>query len=126
MSAGCLAVFPLLTLVTGHVVELRDDWLWLLVGIFAFNGLAEELGWRAYAFGRLHRGRSFRRATILTMPLLAAIHVPIVVTSGPLVGIGAMLAAAVTAVPFARLYEHGRHTIWAPAWCTRRSTASSS
>lgn len=49
------------------------------------------------------------------MPLIAATHLPIVATSGPLVGIGAMLVAAVTTVPLARLYEHGRRTIWAPA-----------
>jgi len=115
VSAACLAVYPLLTLLTGHVAELRDDWPWLLAGLFAYHGLAEELGWRAYAFGRLREGRSFRRAAVLTMPLLAATHVPIMVASGPLVGIGAMLVAAVTTVPFARLYEHGERTIWAPA-----------
>ena len=115
VSAACLVVFPLFTLLTGHTARLRDDWLWLLAGVFAYNGLTEELGWRAYAFGRLRRGRSFRRAALLTMPLLAATHVPIVIASGPLVGIGAMLVAAVTTVPFARLYEYGRQTIWAPA-----------
>ena len=115
VSAACLAVFPLLTLLTGQAAELRDDWLWLLAGLFAYHGLAEELGWRAYAFGRLRHGRSFRRAALLTMPLLAVTHVPIVMASGPLVGIGAMLVAAVTTVPLARLYEYGRQTIWAPA-----------
>lgn len=115
VSAACLAVYPLLTLLTGDVADLREDWPWLLAGLFAYNGLAEELGWRAYAFGRLRQGRSFRRAAVLTMPLIAATHLPIVATSGPLVGIGAMLVAAVTTVPFARLYEHGRRTIWAPA-----------
>ena len=115
VSVACLAVFPLLTLLTGHTAQLRHDWLWLLAGLFAYHGLAEELGWRAYAFGRLRRGRSFRRAALLTMPLLAATHVPIVVTNGPLVGIGAMLVAAVTTIPLARLYEYGRCTVWAPA-----------
>jgi membrane protease YdiL (CAAX protease family) len=115
VSAACLGVYPLLALLTGHVAVLRDGWPWLLAGVFAFNGLAEELGWRAYVFGHLREGRSFGRAAMLTMPLLAATHVPIAVTSGPVVGIGAMLVAAVTTLPFARLYELGRRTIWAPA-----------
>jgi hypothetical protein len=59
VSAACLAVYRLLTLVTGHAAELRDGWPWLLAGLFAYNGLAEELGWRAYAFGRLRRGARF-------------------------------------------------------------------
>jgi hypothetical protein len=49
------------------------------------------------------------------MPLLALTHVPIVLSSGLLVGIVAMIVAAVTTLPFAYLYELGGRTIWAPA-----------
>jgi hypothetical protein len=49
------------------------------------------------------------------MPLLALTHVPIVLNSGVLVGIVAMVVAAVTTLPFAYLYELGGRTIWAPA-----------
>jgi membrane protease YdiL (CAAX protease family) len=115
VAAACLGVYPLFTLVTGEVAELRAGWPWLLAGLFAFNGLAEELAWRAYTFGHLRETRSFSRAALATMPLLAATHVPIAVSSGPAIGLGAMLAAAVTTVPLARLYELGRRTIWAPA-----------
>jgi membrane protease YdiL (CAAX protease family) len=99
----------------GYTAALRPDWPWLLVGIFAFHGIAEEVVWRGYAFRRLRAGRSFGRAVVLTMPLIAATHVPVVVTSGPVVGAAAMLVAAVTTLPFAYLYEIGRNTIWAPA-----------
>jgi membrane protease YdiL (CAAX protease family) len=64
-------VYPLLTLLTGRSATLREGWPLLLVGLLAFNGLAEELAWRAYAFGHLRRGRAFGRAVLLTMPLLA-------------------------------------------------------
>ena len=60
------------------------------------------------------------------MPLIAVTHIPIVVTLGPAVGLGAMAVAAVTSMPLAYLYETGRRTIWAPAVCTPRSTPSSS
>jgi membrane protease YdiL (CAAX protease family) len=115
VSALVLLVFPLFAAVSGAAVHLRPDWPWLLVGVFAMNGLAEELVWRGFAFRRLRQGRSFGRAVWLTMPLVAGAHVPILLSSGPAVGLGAMVVAAVTAVPFSCLYEEGRRTIWAPA-----------
>lgn len=115
VSAAVLVVYPVSAAVSGEAVHLRPDWPWLLVGLLAFHGLAEELVWRGYAFRRLREGRSFPAAVWLTMPLIAATHLPIVVSLGPAVGIGAMLVAAVTSLPFSYLYETGRRTVWAPA-----------
>jgi membrane protease YdiL (CAAX protease family) len=115
VSAIVLGVYPLFTAVSGSALALRTDWPWVLVGVFAFHGLAEELVWRGYAFRRMREGRSFRSAVLWTMPLVAATHVPIVLTMGPAVGIGAMAVAAVTSLPFAHLYEAGHRTLWAPA-----------
>lgn len=114
-SALVLGVYPLFGLLAGPALVLRPDWPWVLLGDFAFHGLAEELVWRGYAFDKLRSGRSFRFAVLWTMPLVAATHVPIVATMGPAVGVGAMAVAAVTSVPFAHLYESGRRTLWAPA-----------
>lgn len=108
-------VYPILTAITGAVPQLRPGWPWLLVGVFAFHGLAEELVWRGYAYRRLRVGRGFWPAVLWTMPLVAATHVPIVVTSGPAVGLAAMVVAAVTALPLAWLFDAGRGTLWAPA-----------
>jgi membrane protease YdiL (CAAX protease family) len=115
VSGVVLMVFPLTAAVSGAPVQLRPDWLWLLIGLFAFHGLAEELVWRGFAFRRLRDGRSFWAAVWWTMPLLAATHLPIVLTLGPAIGAGAMAVAAVTSSPFAYLYETGRRSIWAPA-----------
>ena len=115
VSALVLGVYPLFALVDGSALVLRPDWPWVLLGVFAFNGVAEELVWRGYAFRRLRAGRSFRSAVLWSMPLIAATHVPIVLTMGAVVGIGAMAVAAVTSVPFAHLYETGHRTVWAPA-----------
>jgi len=111
IAALVQVVYPL----TGVWPVLRPGWPWLLVGILAFHGVAEELVWRGYAFRRLRTGRSFGAAVGLTMPLIAATHIPVIVTSGVLVGLAAMLVAAVTTLPFAHLYELGRGTVWAPA-----------
>ena len=115
VSCLVLLVFPATAAISGAGVQLRQDWLWLLVGIFAFHGLAEELVWRGFTFRRLRQGRSFWAATLWTMPLIAASHLPIVFSLGPAVGIGAMTVAMVTSIPFSYLYETGRGTIWAPA-----------
>ncbi len=115
VSALLLVVYPVFAAVTGEAPTLRPGWPWLLIGIFAFHGVAEEVVWRGYAFRRLRAGRSFGRAVAWTMPLLAATHLPIIVSSGPVVGVAAMLVAAVTTLPLAYLYETGRNTIWAPA-----------
>ena len=115
VSGLVLLAFPLTAVVTGAAPALRPDWPWLLVGILAFHGIAEELVWRGYVFRRLREGRTFRAATWWTMPLIAATHTPIVVTQGPAIGLGAMLVAAVTAFPLGYLYETGGNTVWAPA-----------
>ncbi len=115
VSALVLLVFPLTAALSGAAVVLRPDWAWLLIGILAFHGLAEELVWRGYVFGRLRDGRSFRAAAAWTMPLIAAGHLPIVVTLGPALGLGAMLVAAVTSIPLGYLYETGGRSIWPPA-----------
>jgi membrane protease YdiL (CAAX protease family) len=115
VSALVQLVYPLVTAMTGEVFALRPGWPWLLIGIFAFHGLAEELVWRGYAFRRLRAGRSFGRAIAWTMPLVAATHIPIIVGSGPAVGAAAILVAAVTTLPLAHLYEGGGNTLWAPA-----------
>lgn len=115
VSAPVLLVLPLTAALSGAAPALRPDWAWLLIGIIAFHGLAEELVWRGYAFRRLREGRSFAAAVAWTMPLVAAAHVPIVVTLGPAVGLGAMLVAAVTSVPLGYLFEVGGRSIWPPA-----------
>lgn len=115
VSGLVVLVFPVTAALSATAIPLRPDWPWLLIGVFAFHGVAEELVWRGFAFRRLREGRSFAAATTWTMPLIAITHVPIVVTIGPAVGVGAMAVAAVTSIPLAYLYETGRRAIWAPA-----------
>ena len=113
--AVSIPVVVLPSLLIGVTPELRPGWPSLLIGIFAFHGLAEEVVWRGYAYRRLREGRSFGRAVVLTMPLVAVAHVPVLVRSGVAVGLAALAVAAVTALPLAHLWELGRGTIWAPA-----------
>jgi membrane protease YdiL (CAAX protease family) len=115
VALGVAALVQLAYPLAGAGAGLRPGWPWLLLGIFAFHGLAEELVWRGYAFARLRRTRSFGGAVALSMPLIAATHLPVIATSGLAVGLAALVVAAATSLPLAHLYELGRNTIWAPA-----------
>ena len=125
VSALVLLVYPLSAAISGEPVQFRTNWVWLLIGLYAFHGLAEELVWRGYAFRRLREGRSFWRAVWLTMPLIAATHLPIIFGMGLAVGIGAMVVAAVTTIPLSYLYEAGGNSVWAPGSSTPPSMPSS-
>jgi len=114
LSALLLLVFPVTAAITRADLPLVPGWPWALLGILTLHGLAEEMVWRGYAFRRLAEGRPFWRAVWWTMPLIAVTHIPIVVNSGPAIGGGAMIVAAVTAIPFSKLYAESGETIWAP------------
>jgi membrane protease YdiL (CAAX protease family) len=99
----------------GATLQLRPDWPIVLLAVLLFHGVAEELVWRGFAFAHLRQGRTFRRAVLLSVPLIALTHVPIVAGAGLAVGLVAMVIAAVTCLPLAHLWERGGRTIWAPA-----------
>ena len=99
----------------GSRLELRPEWPLVLVGALLFHGLAEESVWRGFVYRHLRAGRTFRRAVLLSIPLIALTHAPIVATSGWLVGGLALLTAAVTCEPLAYLWDRGPGTVWAPA-----------
>jgi len=110
-----LACYPLITWLTGYRWTLPTNWLWTMIGIFALHGIAEEVLYRAYLFGRLRHGRTFWRAAWLAVILFALSHLPILANQGWVVGGMALALALSSSFPFALLYEQGRRTIWAPA-----------
>ena len=90
-------------------------WRWLLPGLFAQGGIAEEVLFRGYLFGRLRRGRSFWRATGLSMLPFAGVHLLLFTTMPWPIALAALLLSVVLSVPLAHLFELGGATIWAPA-----------
>ena len=46
--------------------------------------------------------------------LAATAHLTIILSAGVAVGLVAVLVSVLTFLPFAMLFERGRHTIWAP------------
>ena len=90
-------------------------WLWLLPGLFAQGGVAEEVLFRGYLFGRLRRGRSFWRATGLSMLPFVGVHLLLFFTMPWHIAMAALLLSVVLSIPLTYLFELGGATIWAPA-----------
>jgi membrane protease YdiL (CAAX protease family) len=115
VSALLLAVLPLSARVVGTPIALRSDWLTLVPGLFAQAGLAEETLFRGFLFGHLRRTRTFWRAALLALPPFFLVHLLLFATMSFPVAAAATLLSLVLSFPFARLYDLGGATIWAPA-----------
>jgi membrane protease YdiL (CAAX protease family) len=111
-----LAFFPIFSVITGAHITLKSNWLWILVGAIALNGVGEETLFRGYVFGGLRReaGMSFRQAGFISMIVFAAVHLLLFVGNPFFVGLLGTLIAVSAAFPMAYLFEHGNNTIWAP------------
>ena len=112
--AGMLAFFPLYSIVANTQFSLKTDWLWVLVGAIALNGLAEETLFRGFVFGHLRQaGHSFRRAGLISLLIFGAVHLYLFTSNPFLVAFLATVLAVSAAFPFAFLYERAGRTIWA-------------
>lgn len=110
-----LAYYPAFAWVTGATLTMRDGWPALALGITLQGGVAEELLWRGYLFGRLRRGRSFWRAAWLSMLVMAAAHLLLFATLPFPVALIATLVSVVISFPLSQLYALSGDTIWGPA-----------
>jgi hypothetical protein len=61
LSVAMLAFFPVVSFSMGVPMELRGNWLWILVGAIALNGIGEETLFRGFIFGHLRRARGSHR-----------------------------------------------------------------
>jgi membrane protease YdiL (CAAX protease family) len=110
-----LASLPSLGRLTGASLSLRPDWWWLVPGLFAQHGLAEETLFRGYAFRHLRESHGFWSAASLSLVPFAAIHLLLLAVLPLPVALTSLLVAVAFAFPAAHLFEAGRATIWAPA-----------
>lgn len=116
ISVVMLAYFPVFTAITDVPVSLKSNWLWILLGIIAVQGLGEETLFRGYVFGNLRKlGISFQRAGFISMAIFAVVHLVLFTQNPFIVGFLGTLVAVTYAFPMAYLYERGNNTIWAPA-----------
>jgi membrane protease YdiL (CAAX protease family) len=114
----CLALllfYPVLSWVTGTPLRLRGNWLWLIPGLFAQGGIAEETVFRGYMFRHLRARHSFWAAAGRATLPFTAVHLLLFFTQSPAVAVAATLLAITVSFPMAYLFELGRNTIWIPA-----------
>ena len=114
-GAAMLAVVPIYDAIAGVSMAFLPGWLWLLPGLFAQGGIAEEVLFRGFLFARVRRGRSFWRATGLSMLPFVGVHLLLFATMPWPIALAALLLSVVISVPLAHLFELGGSTIWAPA-----------
>jgi membrane protease YdiL (CAAX protease family) len=108
-----LAFFPIIVLGFQVPLALRTDWLWILLGVIAFNGLAEETLWRGFIFGHLRQaGLSFVRAGMVALAIFTAVHLLLFAQNPFIVALAATLVALLGSFPLAFLYERAGFSIW--------------
>ena len=114
-SLVLLAYFPLVALVSGQSLTLRDGWLWIAFGVLLQGGIAEELLWRGYLFRHLRATRSFWRAAALAMIFMVAQHTLLLWQLPLPIALAALIVALLSSFPLAHLFEAGGNTVWGPA-----------
>ena len=110
-----VSIVNVFALATGASLGPFPGWIFLISGLFAQAGVAEEVLFRGYLFGHLRRGRSFWRAATLSMLPFVGVHVFLFFTMPWPVALAAVLLAVSLSFPLAHLFEVGGATIWAPA-----------
>jgi membrane protease YdiL (CAAX protease family) len=108
-------IIPAFAAVRGLSVESYPGWVWLLPGLFAQAGIAEETLFRGYLFHHVREGRTFWRAVLVSLVPFAAIHLLLFRTMPWPVAMAAVALAVAVTPPLAYLFELGGNTIWGPA-----------
>jgi membrane protease YdiL (CAAX protease family) len=110
-----MGFFPVFSWITRASLALPEDWVWILVALFAVHGIAEEVLFRGFAFHNLRLGRTFGRAAWLSLMLFAIAHVYLFTYMSPVLALFATFLSLASAYPLAYLFERCNNTIWAPA-----------
>ncbi|WP_395645929.1 type II CAAX prenyl endopeptidase Rce1 family protein [Terricaulis sp.] len=115
IGALLIATLPLAALASGTTLSLRADWPWLVPGLLAQAGVAEEVLFRGLVFGRIRHGRPFWRAVALSLPPFALAHAVLLLSMTLPLALASLALSIVITPALCRLYELGGRTIWAPA-----------
>lgn len=115
VGALLVATLPLAATLTGATLKLRSDWLWLIPGLLAQAGMAEELLFRGFVYGRIRRERTFWRAVWLSLPPFVLVHLVLFFLMDWPIALASVALSVISVPALCQLYELGGRTIWAPA-----------
>lgn len=110
-----VACLPIAAAVTDTRLSLRSDWLWLIPGLLAQAGLAEEVVFRGFVFGRIRQARAFWSAVALSLAPFALVHLALFFTMPWPIAAASLVLSIIMTPALCQLYELGGRTIWAPA-----------
>ena len=114
LAGVLLALGAILALVTG-ATAVAVATPWLMLGIFAQGGIAEELVFRGYLFGHIRRTCPFWRAALISAIPFALVHLTLFATLPWAIALSALIMSVAMTFPLSWLYELGGRTIWPPA-----------
>jgi membrane protease YdiL (CAAX protease family) len=115
VSALLVAVIPIYAWMRGAAIVPYPGWPWLVPGLFAQGGVAEETLFRGYLFGRLRRDRSFWPAAGLAAVPFVLVHLYLFATMPWPVALASVVLATIISFPLSHLFELGGSTIWPSA-----------
>jgi membrane protease YdiL (CAAX protease family) len=115
VSVALAGVLPVYAALRGATLQPYSGWPWLLPGLFAQGGIAEEGLFRGYLFRHIRRGRSFWRAALLSCIPFAAAHLLMFASQPWPVALAAIILSLIISFPLAHLFELGGNSIWPPA-----------
>lgn len=115
LSVVLLGFFPLYGYLAGVPLRIRADWYWLVPGLFAQGGIAEEALFRGYLFRHMREGRSFWRAASLAAIPFMAVHLVLFATLEFPVAAASLALSVSVGFPLAWLFERAGNSVWPPA-----------
>lgn len=115
IGAILLIVVPIYGHFTRGRIAMYPEWLWLLPGLFAQGGIAEETLFRGFLYRRFRIGRSFSAAVWLSSIPFVAAHLVLFLTMPAIFAAAAVALALIVSFPLAHAFEIGGRTIWAAA-----------
>jgi membrane protease YdiL (CAAX protease family) len=115
ISALMIAFFPIYTRVSEVDLTLQGNWPWILIGIIAGVGIAEETLFRGFAFHFLRERFTFWKAATYSMFLFGLMHLLLLLWLPLPIALAAILLSILAAYPTAYLFEKGNRTVWASA-----------
>ena len=116
LGAVLLALLPLFAMVLDTSLGISASSAWIVFGLFAQAGIAEETLFRGYLFHHFRISHPFWRAAGASAIPFVAVHLILFASMPWPVAAGATLVSVATSFAFAHLFEMGRFTIWAPAF----------
>ena len=115
ISALMLSFFPIYSSLANVDLPLQNNWPWILIGIIAGVGIAEETLYRGFVFNFLRKEHTFWKAATISMILFGAMHLLLLLWLPLPIAIAAIILAIIAAYPSAYLFETGNRTIWPSA-----------